>query len=180
MMKRTLIQLGISFLVLASVLGAYAFCYNVLVAAKADAAALAAEIGKKSQEASRIQETRDALEGLAADEAVMQGYLIRQEDIVPFLTMLEERARELGSTLEVVSVSAEKGAERGRILLSLRVDGSFDAVLRTLGSIEYGPYDAQIQSVTFDTPGNAMGTSTAPLWTAAATFAFGTRDAQAP
>ena len=105
----------------------------------------------------------------------MQSYLVRQEEIVPFLDQLERTGASLGSVVTVASVSEEQGTERDRILLSLSIAGSFDSVVRTLGAIEYGPYDSAVSSMTLDT---VADTEAQGRWTATATFALGARTSQ--
>lgn len=173
-MKRTsLIQLVAALVVFAAVLGVYGFWYSLVGKASVEAASLSEEIRTKSQDSARVAAAKAALESLAEDEAAMRAYLVREKDIVPFLGTLEDTGASLGSGVEVVSVSAESKGERSQLQLSLKITGSFDAVLRTLGAIEYGPYDSAIQSVTFDTV-PAEGTAGA-TWTAAATFTLGTQ-----
>ncbi|MES2931755.1 MAG: hypothetical protein V4682_03625 [Patescibacteria group bacterium] len=172
-MKRiSLIQLAIALVIFAGVLGAYGFWYSLVGKSSVEAAALTEEIRTKSQDSARVAAAKVALESLAEDEAAMRAYLVREQDIVPFLGTLEDTGATLGSSVQVVSVSAESKGERSQLLLSLKITGSFDAVLRTLGAIEYGPYDIAIQSVTFDT---APVEGAASAWTAAATFSLGTQ-----
>lgn len=172
-MKRiSLIQLVVALAVFAAVLGVYGFWYSLVGKSSVEAAALSEEIRTKSQDSARVAAAKVALESLAEDEAAMRAYLVREKDIVPFLGTLEDTGTSLGAGVEVVSVSAESKGERSQLLLSLKITGSFDAVLRTLGAIEYGPYDSAIQSVTFDT---VPVEGTAAVWTAAATFTLGTQ-----
>lgn len=178
MKRASLIQLVIALAVLASALGAYSFWYSLVGKASVEAAALSEEIRTKSQDSARVAAAKIALESLAEDEAAMRAYLVREKDIVPFLGTLEDTGVSLGSSVEVVSVSANSQGERSQIQLSLKITGSFDAVLRTLGAIEYGPYDSAIQSVTFDTA--PSDDTAAAAWTAAATFTLGTQTEQKP
>lgn len=173
MRHAALIQLALALAVLVGVLAAYGAWYVVVGQASATSAALATEIETKTQESARVASAREALETLATDEASIQAYLIRQEDIVSFLERLESLGASLGSAVEVVSVGAEEGGERPHIRLSLKITGSFDAVLRTLGAIEYGPYDSAITTITLDTLPEGDGSS--GRWTAAATLTLGTR-----
>lgn len=175
MRHAALIQLSLALAVLVGVLTAYGAWYVVVGQASATSAALATEIETKTQESARVASAREALETLATDEASIQAYFIRQEDIVTFLERLESSGTALGSVVEVVSVGAEDGDERPHIRLSLKITGSFDAVMRTLGAIEYGPYDSAITSVTLDTLPSENGPS--GRWTAAATLTLGTRTA---
>ena len=171
MKTRTLIQLAVAVLLLMGAVGAYLAWYSTVERLSESATALSTQIQEKGQDSARIQGARDALESLVADEEAMRAYLVQQADIVSFLTAIEDTGTGLGSSVEVVSVSAEPNGEASRILLALRITGSFDAVLRTVGAIEYGPYDSSVESVTLDTvPGETAG-----MWTAAASFSIGTQ-----
>lgn len=172
MRRRTVIQLIIVILLLACALAAYGAWYASLRKASVQVAALTQDIQAKSQDSARVREAKQALEALAADEASIGAYAVRQEDIVRFLEDLEQTGASLGSSVEVVSVTSETKGARSHIALSLKVTGSFDATLRTIGAIEYGPYDSRIQSLTFDTTASEATQGKSP-WTAVATFAFG-------
>lgn len=171
MKRASLIQLVVALAVFGSALGAYGFWYSLVGKSSVEAAALSEEIRTKSKDSARVAAAKVALESLAEDETAMRAYLVREQDIVPFLGTLEDTGASLGANVEVVSVSAEPKGERSQLQLSLKITGSFDAVLRTLGAIEYGPYDSAIQSVTFDT----VPTEGSSSWTAAATFTLGTQ-----
>ena len=175
MRRVTLIQLILATLLFLGVLSTYAFWYASVGKLSVRAAALSEEIRTKSQDSARVAAARVALESLSEDEAAMRAYLVREQDIVPFLGALEETGASLGSSVEVVSVGEDIKDERERLALSLKITGSFDAVQRTLGAIEYGPYDSAIQSVTFDTVRTESGNGG---WTAVATFTLGTQPAQ--
>ena len=163
-MTRSLSHLIISISLLAGVLGLYAFWYYTVEKATGRSVALQAEIDKVMHDTVVAAETSDALTALATDEAAIKGYSIPLTDIVPFLERIEGTGRELGSAAEVVAVSDKPGAD-GRIVISLRILGSFDAVMRTLGAIEYGPYDSRIVNLTLDKPPTAGS-----AWTASASI----------
>lgn len=178
MRRVTFIHLILASVLTLSMVGAYLFWYKAVDKARGESAVLAENIRTQSQESAKVDAAKVALESLAEDEASIRGYLVKEEEIVPFLERLEETGAGLGATIDVVSVSTETRAERNRIMLSVKIEGSFDAVLRTLGSIEYGPYDSSVERITFDT----VPVSEAPsgLWTAAAIFSLGTRSVPAP
>lgn len=156
---------------------AYGFSYAVVDRLSQKAAELDTEIRIKNEETLRMSQAKETLETLLADEERMRGYLIRQEEIVPFLGRLEVLGSSLGSSLEVVSVSEDLQGTRERILVSVKISGSFQSVVRTLGVIEYGPYDSAITHVTLDTP--AGGQEQSSTWSAVATFALGTQPTNA-
>lgn len=173
MRRLAFIQLFLASLLLASILAVYGFWYAEVGKASAEAAKLSDDILTKSQDSARVTAAKAALVSLAGDEASVTQYLIPPGDVVPFLESLEQTGKALGATVEVVSVASEATKERGHLALSLKISGPFDAVLRTLGAIEYGPYDSSLTGLTFDTP--RSDTEGAQAWTAAATFSIGTQ-----
>jgi len=178
MRRVTLIHLILAVLLVLSVLGAYLFWFTAVGKASAEAAVLAENIRAKSQELEKVAAAKVALEALAEDEASIRAYLVREAEIVPFLGRLEEAGTSLGASVDVVSVSTETLAERSRIMLSVKIEGSFDAVLRTLGSIEYGAYDSSVERITFDTV--PAGETPSGEWTATAIFSLGTQSIPVP
>lgn len=162
-MSRSLIHLLIALGILATVAGLYSLWYYQVGKEAKQSLELLSQIHATVESAVTAAETGDALVALAADEAAIEAYRIKLADIVSFLERIEGTGRTLGSSVEVVSVADKPGAD-GRIALSVRIIGSFDAVLRTLGAIEYGPYDSRVATLTFDTP------SGGGAWTAVVTL----------
>jgi len=175
----SVIQLIAALILLAGIVGAYGLWYRMVGKASAETAALAEGIRARSQDSERAAAAKEALGSLVADEEGVRQYLVRTGDVVPFLERLEDTGTALGSSVDVVSVSAEQGAGRERIVLSLKIAGSFDSVLRTLGAIEYGPYDSALTGLSFDTVRSAES-GTPEGWTAAATFSIGTQATSTP
>ena len=178
MRRVTLIHLILAALLTLGMLGAYVFWFTAVGKASVETAVLAENIRAKSQELEKVAAAKVALEALAEDEASIRGYLVREAEIVPFLGRLEDTGTNFGAQVEVVSVATETLAERNRIMLSVKIEGTFDAVLRTLGSIEYGPYDSSVERITFDT----VPAEEAPSgeWTATVIFSLGTQSNPAP
>ncbi len=173
MRRRALIELVIAFFILAAVLAAYGSWYVMVGKASAESASLAKEIETKTLDSARVASAKAALESLIAGEESMRSYLVQEADVVPFLGRLEDAGTTLGASVEVVSVNAEPVEARENLRLSLKITGSFDAVLRTLGALEYGPYDTRVVNVTFDTV--AGGEDPSGAWTATATLLIGTQ-----
>ncbi len=151
---------------------AYGIWYTAVSRKSAEASSLAAEIQTKHQDSERIKAAKDELQKISSEESLVNGYFVSTNDVVPFLETLQSTGKSLGSTVEVVSVSADPGKPHAHLNLSLSITGSFDSVVRTLGAFEYSPYDTSLQSLTLDTP--QTGTGKAAQWTAAATFVIGT------
>ncbi len=172
MSKALLIQLALAVLLI-GVLGAgYAFWYLSVERLSDSARGLGQDIQEKTEDASRIRAAQAELATLAASEAEVGQYFVSTGNIVGFLEELQKTGAGLGAKVEVVSVASDDSTSPGHLTLALKITGSFDAVLRTLGAMEYGPYDSALQSLTFDTP---AGSATSDGWTAAAVFIVGTQ-----
>lgn len=147
----------------------YVIAYVAFSSAREDALQAVIEVARIEEEDAAIAKAQDAIEALESDEAMLRSYFVEETDIVPFLEELERTGGTLESKVEVVSVTPATDPG-GRLVLALRIEGSFASVMRTLGTIEYGPRDIRIQSVTLDTPRNDEGS----VWTAAAIFSVAT------
>ncbi|MDB5189145.1 MAG: hypothetical protein JWL82_102 [Parcubacteria group bacterium] len=177
MNTRTLAPILIALVVLLISGGLYGLGYYRLAALNEKTKTLANEIGSKTFELARLARAHTALNSLSADEGTLTQYAIGKEEVVPFLGALQAVGKPLGATVEVLSVSDEKSGTHGRISLSLAIAGSFDAVMRTLGAIEYGAYDGVITNLSLDTGTSDAKVATGGAWTAAAVFSVGTRSA---
>ncbi len=165
----------LAILVLIAALSAYGFWYASVSKKTAEASTLASDIQTKHQDSERVKAAKDELQKIATQESLVNGYYVETSDVVPFLETLQTTGKNLGSTVEVVSVSADPGKPHTHLNLSLSITGPFDSVVRTLGALEYAPYDTALQNLTLDTPETVTGK--AAQWTAAATFLVGTADA---
>lgn len=180
MTKFPLIHFGIALGILMLTLGAYGLGYAAVSSASAEAALLALQVDEKSRSATRLIAAKAALSSLEADEASLRRYFVSTEDVVPFLSGLERTGRELGAQVEVASVGNDPSSvERKRLVVALKITGSFEAVMRTLGAIEYGPYDSRATAVTLDTP-LSPAEGGGKEWEATATFIIGTDEPKEP
>ena len=79
----------------------------------------------------------------------------------------------------MVSVAAAPASPYGHLNLSVSITGTFDAVSKTVGAIEYQPYNTSLTSLSLSTTANPgdTGTTTAttsqPVWNAAVVFSVG-------
>jgi len=162
-------------LVIALVL--YSVWYGVVSAESAHAAQLEQQLTQKNQTSAQIAKAKTELVSLASDETTINQYFVSTNNVVPFLEQLQSTGKYLGSNVQVASVSATPGTPYGHLSLSLSITGSFNAVLRTIGAIEYGPYDTTVTTLTFDSTDNGNSTSTSQVWTANGIFLVGTQTA---
>lgn len=156
----------IALTVLVGSIGAYVFWHRMVVAASQEAAGLVAQIEQTKRSADTSRQSKQQLTAIVDDEVAVRQYFVAPADIVPFLQTLEKTGSGLSAKVEVLSVAAAQ-TPRPHLTLSLTITGGFDSVLRTLGAIEYAPYDISIKTLSFDTANSG-------LWTANATVFVGT------
>lgn len=146
-MKSPLIQfVGALVLLISSVLG-YGVWYATIAAQSASVANLESQINTKTAAASRVASARAALAKIAGDEAAVQSYFVPETGVVSFIDDLETRARAQGTVLSVLSVSTSGTGAQSAFVFALTINGSFDAVMRTVGAIEYAPYALSISAL---------------------------------
>lgn len=169
-MNRTLIYLSIAATLAALALAGYILWFLVVGKMGAESSTLETAIEAKKLEATRITEAKDTLALLSASEARVGSYFIATSDVVSFLEAIGNTGDPVGAVVTVVGVTEDKNAlPHGRMTLSLRIEGSFDSVVRTLGMLEHGPYDAVLSSAALDSNGDAS------KWTASAILSIGTK-----
>jgi len=171
-MTRTYTHLAIALLVCAASAAGYAFWYLHVEKTGKKVAALELSVAARSEELRNIQEARNALVTLTEREANLQGYFVPDAEVVPFLEEVGDVGRTLGSVVEVVSVTEGEREGRGTVSLSLRITGPFDAVMRTVGALEYAPYDIVLTNFSADAVERGEAGA---LWGAQATYEVGTR-----
>ncbi len=169
-MNSTLIHFIVAALIALGALGVYATEFVMLTNARNEAATAFADVARIEEENRSIANAKDTIAALESDEAAIAAHFVSPTDIVPFLEGLEQEGEGLGTRVEVVSVSSPNEAD-GRITLSLRIEGSFAAVMRTLGSFEYSQQDMRLSSLTLDT----IQGEEERVWTAATVFTIATQ-----
>ncbi len=167
-MTRSLTHLLIALALLAASVGTYVMWYISVVRESDRALSLITEVERASDAAARASETKSVLASLAEDENSIRTHFVVASNISLFLEELETTGRSLGAVVEVISV-ADTLTKEERVNVSLRIVGTFDSVLRTLGAIEYGPYDTRLEHSTFD----AKGTERGGVWTSFSQFSVG-------
>lgn len=168
-MNRALIPAVLALLLLIAVSAGYIIGYRMLAAARAEARALTEEVEAREAQVAQVAAAKSALFTLSADEAFFQSYFVSTSTIVSYLEEVESTGDELGTEVDIVSVTPQGG---DRLALSVRISGSFRAAMRTLGALEFGPHDTRASNVTLSAVDGA--------WTLTAVFSVGTRPPQTP
>lgn len=149
MKKQELITLGIATLVFISVVVAYVWWFNSLATLQGETRALQTQIDTARATSAHASRIAQASVELTAEEALVASHLVHTNDVVSFLHYVETSGAPSGALVKVVSVS--ESPTKDSITLALHIQGSFSAVLQTLGALEYGPYIVSAKSVTLDT-----------------------------
>lgn len=130
--------------------------YSALSAKSTSVATLEDSIAVKTETVKRIAATRATLSSIARDEMVIQNYFVPETGVVAFIDSLETHGKEQEAVVSVLSVSKSGTTARPTLALSITIKGTFDAVMRTAGSIEFMPYDVSI--IAFDMEQDAKDT----------------------
>jgi len=126
----------------------YGMWYATISTKSAAVASLQNQIDTKTETVNRIAATRATLADVASDEATVQSYFVPEAGVVSFIDSLETHGKALGASMNVLSVSTSGTVAQPTLAFTLTAKGTFDAVMRTVGSIEYSPYDLSITALT--------------------------------
>ena len=171
-MKSSIAQFGISLLLLALAVLGYGAWYASVAAKSAQAADLQNQIDTQSATAMRVSSARAALAQIASSEAAVNGYFVPESDVVSFIDHLQALGSALSASVNVLSVSAGTTGAHPSLAVSLAVKGSFDAVIRTVGAIEFSPADLSITTLSVE--------QNAGSWTANLNLIIGSTPGNAP
>lgn len=148
-MKSSFAHLVIAFVICVAGIVGYMLWHATVTAASAAVAELQNQIVVKTETASRIAAARFALAEISGNEAAVRNYFVPETNIVSFINDLEARGLAQGSSVDVLSVSTSGTPTHPTLELTLTVKGTFDAVMRTVGTIEYAPYNLLVPQFSF-------------------------------
>lgn len=146
-MKSPFSHIMIAAVVCIAAIAGYGMWYAAISAKSASVAALQNQIDTKTETVNRIAAARATLANVASDESVVQNYFVPEAGVVSFIDALETSGKTLGATVSVLSVGTSGTPAKPLLELTLSAKGTFDAVMRTVGAIEYAPYDLSISSL---------------------------------
>ena len=154
-MKPSFTYLLLWVLVCGATFATYGVWYHTISTASSRVAQLQDQIDAKTRAADHVAVARATLAQIAGDEAAVQNHFVPESAIVPFIDVLESIGRAEQAKMDVRSVATGANPKQPSLVLTLTIDGTFDAVMRTVGTIEYAPYDLSITrfSVTKDGKG---------------------------
>lgn len=147
-MKSPFSHISIAVVICIFAIVGYGMWYAVISAKSAAVAALQNQIDTKTETVNRVAAARTTLANVASDEAVVQSYFVPEASVVSFIDVLETNGKTLGTTVSVLSVGTSGTPAKPSLELALSAKGTFNDVMRTVGAIEYAPYDLSISSLT--------------------------------
>ncbi len=172
MNRSSLIRFGIAALILVATTGIYIYWQNQIGTAQDSVALLRTEINGKEFALRRVQSNRKSLVSLTSTDSAIQEYFVSDTNIVSFFGAFESISRKVKSKITIVSVAPQEGSAAHPMLrVSVKVSGSFNSVMRAIGSIENLPYYVIIKSVTLDRYGKNK--SSKKVWAASLILSVG-------
>jgi len=121
----------------------YAAETYLITSSNASLVSVREHIKTNKEQIARAAALKSAAASLDAGEAEVNSHFLNESNIVSYLGTLEKTGSVYGAQVQVVSVSADKGA-RPRAAVSLLVSGSFESVMRTIGTLEQSQYDTVV------------------------------------
>ena len=124
--------------------------YSIVADKSAFVVGLENQIVEKKEAASRVASAQSALKEIANDEKIIHNYFISDTNIVDFTNELKARGDAQGAKVNVLSVSTNASSTPPTFAISLEIKGTFEAVMRTIGVIEYAPYYLSISELSVE------------------------------
>lgn len=169
-MRSAIIQVSIAGVILALALGAYVFTFREVSKLQEESFLLAQEIDSVQTKERRISRAEDVLNTVLAQEERIENRFVDADTLVEFLGSLEQVEDRSGAAVEVLSVSTDDAG--AHFTIKVTVEGSFSAVMKTVGAINNLPVFLTLTSGTVDT---IVRTENDPAtWTASLSYEIGT------
>lgn len=151
-MKSPLTHLLLAIVVGVATCAAYGFWYVMVSQKSADVAALDQKIVAANEDIKRVAAANTALAEISGDETKVQSYFVSDtgmgSPVKDFVNALQALGDAEKSQVNVLLITPGTSSAQPSLVLNLSIQGTFDAVMRTLGAIEYAPYDLTISNVT--------------------------------
>ena len=156
-MKSPSIHFALTLVVAIVASGMYYGWYATVSRKSEDSARLEQQIGTASANSNRVAAARSALAEISGDENMMRSYFVSDADVVSFISDLESLGSVSNAVVRVLSVSTAGTTARPTLRIALTITGTFNAVMRTIGAVEYVPYAISVSAL-------AIGQDAANMW----------------
>ncbi|HVB20265.1 MAG TPA: hypothetical protein VNF51_03250 [Candidatus Paceibacterota bacterium] len=152
-MKSPFFHLVLACVICVGALIGYGIWYTIIESESATVDSLKNQITTNTENTSRIASARVSLAEIAGDEASIQNYFVSESGVVAFINALEALGQAQGAAVSILSVSTSGTVAHPSLTFALAVRGTFDACMRTVGAIEYAPYDLSISTLSLGQDG---------------------------
>lgn len=125
----------------------YIIWYTEVSKKSASVVSLESQISAAADAMNRIASSKAMFAEIAGDEAKLKDHFVSESGVVAFINDLESLGIPNHATVNVLSVSKGGSVQRPTLILSVTIEGTFDAVLSTIGAIEYAPYTISISTL---------------------------------
>jgi hypothetical protein len=144
-MKSPYLHLVIWVLICVAAIAGYWTWYNSVATESVEAANLQTQ----TVNAADLVADRTTLAELSGDQTTVEGYFVPETGMVSFVTYLQGLAQAESANMKVLSVSTSGTIEQSNFefVLSINITGTFDSVMRTIGAVEYAPYDLTVSNL---------------------------------
>lgn len=167
MSRRTLLPLIIASVLLLLSLGAYALTFRAVNALQEESFLLQEEITAAKDREVRIARAERTLALIREQEEAVNNYLVSEETIVDFLELLEGVENTTGVEIDIASVASKDDVKS--FAVSVRVEGRFAPVMKTIAIIETLPVYIETTSASMDTV-LREGNQDEGIWTATLSY----------
>lgn len=124
----------------------YVAWYNLIKDTSMQIALTEDQLRAHTQTEKRIAAARASLTQIDGYDAKIRNYFLEESAVSAFIDKLQSDAENKKVKLEVLSVGKEPVSGHPMLSLTLSITGTFDAVMRTTGGIEYAPYAMSISA----------------------------------
>ncbi len=178
-MKKHTIILIIALSILFVFIGGYRWGYDSVISLRKSVVKLDANVRGKQKLLARSGTEATTVVSLIQDEAVINRYIVTNVSVVKFLNVFEAIGRAAGTAVSIISVSKETQKGKPVYAISVSVQGSFAAVMNTVGAIETMPYYITTHMVSLSNaplPGMGSSDMKSSPWSASMTLTVAATD----
>lgn len=145
---RTKIVALISLGIFIAALIAYAFFFRMVAEHKENLMAERIRAAEAEMQRKALSQLEAAVASSVEDREKIRKFILEEEDIIEFLSRIETTARAQGVSITTDNLTvSEKNPDFEELQVTLRVEGSFDGVVRMLRILEELPQQSSLTQV---------------------------------
>ena len=155
--------LFVAFGVLALAVFSFWWVLNSIKSTEAESENAQAEWQAENTRREAIRSLERSIKDIEDERVALESHFAQSENVVPFLDTLESLAQQAGGEAKVTAVDIPKDKEE--LVVSLRVEGSFQSNYKFIKLLENSPYELEIESFDLSTGVSSEGAAIeSSLW----------------